>query len=89
MAGSGTSKVTSKPNFGVSKVKAGGAFAKPSYMNMGNKKVTGTSSGAAGPSIISKANINPLGSGPKMAINRRRRDEDFIENELSNIQQNV
>jgi len=48
MGGSGASKISSKPNFGMSKVKTGGgAFAKPAFQMMGGSKKVST--GAVGP----------------------------------------
>ena len=85
MSGSGVKTLGSKPNLGLgSKKPGGGAFAKPSFA-MGAKKTVG---GGAGPPVISKASINPMGGGaPKMNLGRRRQQEDdFIAQEMAQIQ---
>ena len=82
VGGTGTKSVTSKPNFGFSAgKKAGGAFAKPGFAMMGGAKKTG------GAPVISKANFNPMGGQGKITLKKRAQpDDDFIENELAQIQ---
>lgn len=83
--GTGTKSVTSKPNFGFSAgKKAGGAFAKPGFAMMGGAKKNNIGGGAP---VISKANFNPMGGQPKITLKKRAQpDDDFIENELAQIQ---
>ena len=86
VGGTGTKSVTSKPNFGFSAgKKAGGAFAKPGFAMMGGAKKT--AGGGAGAPVISKANLNPMGGQGKITLKKRAQpDDDFIENELAQIQ---
>ena len=86
MSGSGAKSLSSKPNFGISGKKSGGAFAKPGFAMMGPKKTVGAPS--AGPPVISKASFNPVAGAPKMNFARKRQqDDEFLDNELAQIQQ--
>ena len=76
----GAKALSSKPNFGFSSKKGGGAFAKPTFaMGGGGTKKTG-------PTIVPKANISGASGSLQMSLKRKQMDDDFIESEMQQIQ---